>query len=181
MKTDQRNSVDRGRKPWLSSFSILLSLTIKTKKWALFALIPLLSQLKLKLDVWPTSCHVSTLARVRLWPEATHSASVQVQIISHELNPSHFPIFKISVNNLILGSYSTTITLKNMRIRLSRNSMKLVWVTRFLETNPTVSSVSLFEIYKISKFSTCTIMTNYRFAIFQKNLIFLGFYILSPL
>ena len=66
-------------------FSLLLSLTIKTGKWALFALIPLLSQLKLKLDMWPTSCHVSTLVWVRFRPEAIYSVSVQVQIISLNL------------------------------------------------------------------------------------------------
>ena len=41
--------------------------------------------------------------------------------------------------------------------------------------------VSSSEIWKISKFSTCTISTIYYFAIFQKNLIFfLGFYTPCP-
>ena len=39
-----------------------------------------------------------------------------------------------------------------------------------------VKSVSSFEIYKISSFLTCNISAIYRFAIFQKILIFLGFY-----
>ena len=111
-----------------------------------FALIPLLSQLQLKLNVWATSCHMSTLVQVQFRLEAIYSASVQVQIISHELNPSHLPTFEIFVNNLVLESHSTPITPKNVKIRLSRNSMKFVWMTRFHKTNPTVRSVSSSEI-----------------------------------
>ena len=122
------------------------------------------------------SCHVSTLAPVRFWQEAIYSVSFQVQIISHELNPSHFSNFKVFINDLISGSYSTPTTSKNVKIRLSRNSTKFVCLTRFRETNPTVSSVSSSEIYKIYRFLTCTILTIYRFALFQKNSIFLGFY-----
>ena len=106
-----------------------------------FAQIPLFPQLKFKLDVWPTSCHMSTHVRVQFWLEATHSTSVQVQIISHELNSSHFSTSEIFVNNLIPRSHWTPITPKNVEIRLSRNSTKFVWVTRFHKTNPMVRYV----------------------------------------
>ena len=89
--------------------------------------------------MWPTSCYVYTLVQVRFWPEAIYSISIHVQIISHELNSSHFPTFEIFVNNLVPGSHSTPITPKNVKIRLSQNSIRFVWVTRFHETNPTVS------------------------------------------
>ena len=36
--------------------------------------------------------------------------------------------------------------------------------------------VSSSEIFKIFKFSTCIIVVNYRFTIFQKNSISVGFY-----
>ena len=42
-----------------------------------------------------------------------------------------------------------------------------------------VSSILSYEIYKISRFSTCTILAIYRFALFQKNSIFVGFYNIS--
>ena len=89
-KIDQQNFIDRGRKPWLSSFSLLLFPSVKKKNWAPLALIPLLPQLKFKLDVWPMSCHVSTIVRVRFWPKVIYCILVQVQIISHELNSSRF-------------------------------------------------------------------------------------------
>ena len=80
------------------------------------------------------------------------------------------------INNLVPGSHWTPITPKNVKIRLSRNLMKFVWVTRSRKTNPIVSSVSSFEIWRIFMFSTYTILAIYHFAIFQKNSIFLGFY-----
>ena len=120
-------SLGIGVSHWLSYFPLLPSLSrSRPRNGLFFALIPFLSKLKLKLDVWPMSCHVSTLARVRFWPKATHPVSVQVQIISHELNASHFSTFKIFVNNLVPGSHSTHITSKNVKNRLSRNSMKFV-------------------------------------------------------
>ena len=125
----------------------VLSLSIKTRKNGLFlALIPLLSQLKFKLDVWPMSCHVSTLVRVRFLPEAIYFVSVQVKIISHELNSSHFPTSEIFVNNLVPGSHWTPVTPKNVKIRLSRNSTKVAWVTRFHKKNPMVRSILSSEI-----------------------------------
>ena len=50
--------------------------------------------------------------------------------------------------------------------------MKFDWVARFRETNSIVKSVSSSKIYKISRFSTCIIATNYRFAIFLEKLKF---------
>ena len=129
---------------WAEALALLF-LSVNKEKWALLALIPLLSQLKFKLDVWPTSCHMSTLVQVRLWPEEFYFVTSQVQIISHELESSHFLTFEIFVNNLVPEGHWTAVTTKNVKIRLSWNSMKLIWVTRFCETNPTVSSVSSSE------------------------------------
>ena len=145
---------------WLSYFSLLLSLSLdQTRKIGFFfSLIPLLSQLKFKLDMWPMSCHVSTFVQVQFWPEATHFASVQVQITSHETNSSQFPTSDIFVNNIVLRSHWTPITPKNVKIRQSRNLTKFVWETRFYQTNPTAKSVLSSEIYKISKFSTYAIL-----------------------
>ena len=44
-------------------------------------------------------------------------------------------------------------TLKNVKFRLSRNSTKFNWVTRFRETIPMVKSVLSSNIYKNSRFS----------------------------
>ena len=124
-----------------------LSLSIKPRNWALFfSIIPLLSQLKFKLDVWTTSCHVSTLVRVRFWPEAIYFIFVQVQIISHELDSSDFPTSKIFVNNIVPGNHWKLVFPKNVKIRLSRNSMKFIWITRFCKKNPTMSFVLSSEI-----------------------------------
>ena len=43
---------------------------------------------------------------------------------------------------------------KNVKFRLSQNSMKFSWTTKFRETNPTMRSVLSSEISKTSKFST---------------------------
>ena len=51
------------------------------------------------------SCHMSTLIWIKFFPEATHSVSVQVQILSCELNSSNFPNSEIFVNNLVLRSH----------------------------------------------------------------------------
>ena len=87
-----------------------------------------------------------------------------------------FPNFRDFRKNLILGSHWTLAIPKDLKFRLSRNSKKFVWVTRFCGTNPTVRLVSSSEIFKIFKFSTCIIVVNYRFTIFQKNSISVGFY-----
>ena len=55
-----------------------------------------------------------------------------------------------------------------VKIRLSQNSTKFDWVTRFCETNSTVKFVSSSEIQNISDFS----VANYRFAIFSEKLHF---------
>ena len=118
--------------------------------------------------MWPTSCHVSTLAQVRFWPEATHFASVQVPIVSHELNPIHFLTFEISINILVPESHSTPITLKNVRIQLSRNSTKFVWVTRFHEKS-NIEFRFVIRDLEIYRFSTYTIIAIYRFALFSEK------------
>ena len=109
----------------LSLFSSL-SCVNRQEKWALFVIIPLLSQLSLSWMCGPrrATCPPS-------WLETIYSVSIQVQIISHELNPSHFPIFEIFVNNLVPGSHSTPITPKNVKIRLFRNSTKFVGLLDF--------------------------------------------------
>ena len=122
------------------------------------------------------SCHVSTHAQVRFWPEVIYFISIQVHIISHKLDSSHFSTSKIFLNNLVPGRHWTPITPKNVKTRLSRNSIKFVWVTRFRETNPMVGSISSSEIWKISRISTYTILAIYCFVIFQKNSIVLRFY-----
>ena len=80
------------RSPWLSSFSPLFSHAYTTEKECVLSA---LSPLCLELKSWPMSCHMSTLARVRFWPEATYFVSVKVQIIFFELNLSYFSIYHI--------------------------------------------------------------------------------------
>ena len=114
-KTNPRNFVDLGRNLG-SPFSLFSSLSrVKQQEWALLPLISLFVQLKLKLNGWPTLRHVSTIVRVRFWPKAIYSVSVHAQIISHELNPSHFPTFEIFVNNLVPRSHATPINPKNVK------------------------------------------------------------------
>ena len=60
---------------------------------------------------------------------------------------------------------------KNVKSRLSRNSMKFNVVARFRKTVPTVKSVSSSEIYKIFEFST-----KITFFLFFRNLDFIGFH-----
>ena len=59
--------------------------------------------------------------------------------------------------------HPTLIASKNVKFQLSQNSMKFAWVTRFRVTNLVVKPVSSFEIYKISRFSTCIVAENYCF------------------
>ena len=87
------------RRPWEEALALLFlsfPLSIKPGNGLLFTLIPRLSKLKFKLDLWPTSCHMSTLVRVRLRPEAIYFISVQVQVISHELDSSHSQFLRFS-------------------------------------------------------------------------------------
>ena len=50
------------------------------------------------------------------------------------------------------GVHSMSIALNFVKIRLSQNSTKFDWVTRFREMNSTVKSVSSSEIYKNFRF-----------------------------
>ena len=106
-------------------------------------------------------CHMDTCSR---WHSPHHMALMpcvllpwcHVATLSHAM--WHHPM-----------RHPTPDASKNMKFGPSRNSTKFDWVNRFRETNSMVKSVSSFEIKKISRFSTCTIATNYRLAIFQKN------------
>ena len=105
-----------------------------------------------------------------------YSIFIQIQIISHEINSSHFSTSEIFVNNLVLGSHWAPITPKNVKIRLSRNSMKFVWVTISCETNPTVSSVSSSEIWRIFRVSTYILLWQFTILrFFRKIRFFSGF------
>ena len=90
LPTELRRSQKESLVPFLP---LLLSLSLnKTKKNGIFfPLCPFCSNLILKLREWPTSCHVSNLARVRLYPETIYFISVQVHIIFYELNLTYFP------------------------------------------------------------------------------------------
>ena len=69
-----------------------------------------------------------------------------VHFILNELNPSHFLTSEIFIKILSLKSL-TTYHLENCKIfRLSQNSNKLFWVTKFRHTNLTVQSISSFKI-----------------------------------
>ena len=68
-----------------------------------------------------------------------------------------------------LGVSQTPNAQKIMKIQLSWNSMKFVWVSRFRERNPTVRSILSFEIQKNSSFATCIVIAIYRFVIFRKK------------
>ena len=68
----------------------------------------------------PTSCHMSTLVRVRFRPEAIYSASIQVPILSYELNPSHLQTFEIFVNNLVPKSHSIGHPKKRENLTVSK-------------------------------------------------------------
>ena len=68
-------------------------------------------------------------------------------------------------------SRTTLSALKNVKFRLSRNSMKFDVIARFRETFPTTKPILSSEIKKfISDFDR-----NYHFTIFQKIRIFPGF------
>ena len=106
--------------------------------------------------------------------------SVYVEFIFYELNSSHFPNFRDFRKNPVSSSRWTPVTPKNMKIHQSQNSTKFVSVTRFCEMKPTMRSVLHPRSRKFCRFSTCTILAIYYFAIFQKNSIFPGFYINPP-
>ena len=69
-----------------------------------------------------------------------------VHFILNELNPSHFLTSEIFIKILSL-KLLTTYHLENRKIfRLSQNSNKLFWVTKFRQKNLTVQSISSFKI-----------------------------------
>ena len=91
-ETGQLSSLDHREKLVLSSSPPSFSVSEKTRKMISFSpFCPFCSNLILKLREWPTSCHVSNLARVGLYPETIYSISVQGHIIFHQLNLTYFP------------------------------------------------------------------------------------------
>ena len=70
-------------------------------------------------------------------------------------------------------TYPTPSASKNKKFQQSPNPTKFDWVARFRETFPMVMSVSSSEIKENPRFSTCTIATIYRFALFQRKCIYL--------
>ena len=85
-----------------------------------------------------------TLLRFCSRPETIYFVLVLVPSI---LNGNYLNILRFS-KNLAFRVHSTLVASKFVKIRLSRNSTKFVWVTRFLEMIPMVNSVSSSEIYK---------------------------------
>ena len=112
------------------------------------------------------------LPRVHLYPSKQFISS-HFKSTLFSMNLTYFP-------KSHFWALPTLVALNFVKIQLSRNSTKFVRVTKFRETK-TVKSVSSSAIYKIFRFSICTIATNFRYALFQKNSIFLTFYIISPL
>ena len=73
------------------------------------------------------------LMRVRLCPEIIYFFSVQFSL--NELSSSHFLTSEIFVKMSSLKSLVTYYPETRKKFRLSQNSMKIFWVTRFHETN----------------------------------------------
>ena len=72
------------------------------------------------------------LIRVRFWPEIIYLVSVQVQFILNELYLSYFLTPEILIKISSLGITRRPLPPKIVKkIRLSRNSTKILWVTRF--------------------------------------------------
>ena len=82
--------------------------------------------------------------RVRFCPETIYLFSVH--LILNKLNPNHFLTSEIFLKILSLKSLATYHPENRKIFRMSQNSMKLLWVTRFRETNLTAQSVSSSEI-----------------------------------
>ena len=59
---------------------------------------------------------------------------------------NYLTFFWISLKFSFCGVHSMSIASNFVKIRLSQNSTKFDWVTRFRETNSTVKSVSSSEI-----------------------------------
>ena len=69
-----------------------------------------------------------------------------VHFILNEFSPSHLLTFEIFVKILSLKSLVTYHPENRKIFRLSHNSTKLFWVTKFRETNLTAQSVLSSEI-----------------------------------
>ena len=69
-----------------------------------------------------------------------------VHFILNELNPNNFLTSEIFVKILSLKSLVTYHPENRKIFRLSHNSTKIFWVTRFRETNLTAQSVSSSEV-----------------------------------
>ena len=84
------------------------------------------------------------LIRVRFFPEKFYLFSVH--FIVNELRSSHFLTFEIFVKISSLKSLANYYPEIRKIFRLSQNSTKFFWVTRFRETNLMAQSVSSSEI-----------------------------------
>ena len=82
--------------------------------------------------------------QVPFYPETIYFFSVH--FILNELSPSHFLTSEIFIKISPLKSLMTYHPENRKIFRLSQNSTKFFWVTRFCETNLTVQSVSSSEI-----------------------------------
>ena len=83
---------------------------------------------------------------IRFSPKIIYFISVSVPFIlnGNSLNISHFLGFSSKIP--FSGVHSMPVTSNFVKIRLSQNSTKFDWVTRFRKTNSTVKSVSSSEI-----------------------------------
>ena len=84
------------------------------------------------------------LIRIRFCPEKIYF--FLVQFILNELNSSYFLTLEILLKISSLKSLATYHPENRKIFRLSQNSTKLFWVTRFRETNLTAQSVLSSEI-----------------------------------
>ena len=82
--------------------------------------------------------------QVPFYPETIYFLSVH--FILNELSPSHFLTSEIFIKISSLKSLVTYHPKNRKVFRLSQNSTKLFWVTRFRETNLTAQPVSSSEI-----------------------------------
>ena len=97
------------------------------------------------MDTWPTSRHVSHFF-------GSVFASKQFILLGFSSIYLKWKFFKYLIffwdfsKNLVFGVYTIPVASNFVKIRLSWNSTKFDWVTRFRETNSMVKFVSSFEI-----------------------------------
>ena len=72
--------------------------------------------------------------------------SIQVQFILNEINLSYFLTPNILIKSCPWESLDVRYPENREKIRLSQNSTKIFWITRFRETNPLVKFFLSSEI-----------------------------------